>query len=99
MIQNSGSQVVASGTDVAVGVSGKATRVFSINFVSGATAGVVLLRNGTSASGTAYIREDGVISSGKTASYGQTGILFPGGCFCDVDANVTAAVISYAQEG
>lgn len=98
MIQNSGSQAIVSGTDAAIGVSGKPIRVFAINFVSDGTAGVVLLRNGTSTGGTAFIREDGVVSSGKTVSYGQTGILFPAGCFCDVDVHVTAGVVSYSQE-
>lgn len=98
MIQNSGSQAFTT-SDVVIGTSGKPTRVFAINFVSGGTAGVILLRNGTSASGTAFIREDGVISSGKTVQYGQTGIFFPAGCFLDVDTNVTVGVISYAQEG
>lgn len=98
MIQNSGSQAIASGTDAAVGTSGKPTRVFSVNFVSDGTAGVFILRNGTSSSGTAFVTENGVISSGKTVEYGQTGILFPAGCFCDVDSHVTAAVIAYSQE-
>lgn len=97
MIQNSGSQAFTT-SDVVIGTSGKPTRVFSINFVSGGTAGVILLRNGTSTAGTAYIREDGVISSGKTVSYGQTGVLFPAGCFLDVDTNVASGVVSYSQE-
>lgn len=98
MIQNSGSQAIASATDAIVGTSGKPIRVFAVNFVSGGTAGVLILRNGTTASGTAFVREDGVVSSGKTVAYGTTGILFPAGCFCDVDANVSAAVISFSQE-
>lgn len=97
MIQNSGSQSFTT-SDVVIGTSGKPTRVFSMNFVSGGTAGVILLRNGTSASATAFVREDGVISSGKTINYGQTGIFFPAGCFLDLDANVTAGVVSFAQE-
>lgn len=99
MIQNSGSQAIVSGTDAVVGVSGKATRVFAINFLSGGTAGVVILRNGTSASDTVFVTENGVISSGKTVTYGTTGILFPAGCFLDVDANVTGGVVSFAREG
>lgn len=98
MIQNSGSQALVSGTDAVVGTSGKPIRVFCINFLSGATAGVVILRNGTSASGTVFVTENGVISSGKTIQYGQTGILFPSGCFADVDTNVTGGVISFSQE-
>jgi hypothetical protein len=99
MIQNSGSQAIVSGTDAAIGTSGKPTRVFAVNFLSGGTAGVLILRNGTTASGTVFITENGVISSGKTATYGTSGVLFPAGCFMDVDANVTGGVVSYAQEG
>lgn len=98
MIQNSGSQAIVSGTDAAIGTSGKPTRVFCVNFLSGATAGIMILRNGTSTSGTAFAQENGVISSGKTVAYGQTGLFFPAGCFMDIDANCTAGVVSFSQE-
>lgn len=99
MIQNAGSQAIASGTDAVVGTSGKPTRVFAVNFLSDGTAGVLILRNGTSSSGTVFVTENGVISSGKTVAYGTAGILFPGGCFLDVDSHVTGGVVSFAQEG
>lgn len=99
MIQNSGSQAIVSGTDAAIGPSGKPIRVFAVNFVSDGTAGVLILRNGTSASDTVYVTENGVISSGKTVQYGQTGILFPAGCFMDVDSHCTGGVVSFAREG
>lgn len=99
MIQTSGSQAIVSGTDAAIGPSGKPVRVFCVNFSSDGTAGVFILRNGTSASDTAYITENGVISSGKTVAYGQTGFLFPAGCFMDVDTHVTGGVVSFAKEG
>lgn len=99
MIQNSGSQAMVSGTDAAIGPSGKPIRVFSLNFLSDGTAGVLILRNGTSASDTVFVTENGVVSSGKTVEYGQTGILFPAGCFLDIDVHVTGGVISFAREG
>lgn len=99
MIQNAGSQAIVSATDAAVGNSGKPVRVFCVNFLSGGTAGVLILRNGTSASATVFVTENGVVSSGKTIAYGQTGVFFPAGCFLDVDANVAGGVISFAQEG
>lgn len=98
MFQCSGSQAIVSGTDAVVGTSGKPTRVFAVNFLSGATAGVLILRNGTSTAGTVYVTENGVISSGKTVAYGAAGLYFPGGCFLDVDANVTGGVVSFSQE-
>lgn len=99
MIQNSGSQAIVSGTDAVIGVSGKPTRVFSVNFLSDGTAGVLVLRNGTTASDTVYVTETGVISTGKTVSYGQTGILFPAGCFLDIDVHVVSGVVSFEREG
>jgi len=99
MIQNSGSQAIASGTDAAIGPSGKPIRVFAVNFLSDGTAGVLILRNGTSSGDPVYVTENGVISSGKTVSYGPTGIFFPAGCFLDVDSHVTAGVVSFAREG
>lgn len=99
MIQNSGSQAIVSGTDAAIGTSGKPIRVFAINFLSDGTAGVFILRNGTSASDTIYVQENGVVSSGKTVQFGQTGILFPAGCFMDIDTHVTNGVVSFAREG
>lgn len=98
MIQNSGSQAIVSGTDAVVGTSGKSTRVFAINFLSDGTAGVLILRNGTSTGGTVFITENGVVSSGKTVPYGTTGVLFPAGCFLDVDSHVTGGVVSFSQE-
>lgn len=99
MIQNSGSQAIVSGTDAAIGASGKPIRVFCVNFLSDGTAGVLILRNGTSASDTVYVTENGVVSSGKTIQYGQAGMLFPAGCFLDIDSHVTAGVVTFAREG
>lgn len=98
MIQNAGSQVIVSGTDAVVGVSGKPTRVFAVNLLSDGTAGVLILKNGTTSSGTTFVTENGVISSGKTVTYGTQGIFFPAGCFLDVTANVVGGVISYTQD-
>ncbi len=98
MIQNAGSQAIVSGTDAVIGTSGKPTRIFAVNFTSDGTAGVLILRNGTSTGGTAYATENGTVSSGKTITYGTPGLLFPGGCFMDVDTHCTGGVVSYSQE-
>ena len=98
MIQSSGTQVIVSGTDAAIGTSGKPTRIFAINILSDGTAGVVQLRNGTSASATLVVTEHGVISQGKTIPYGTTGFFFPAGCFLDVSANVVGGAVSFSQE-
>lgn len=93
---DAGDQLVST-TDVALGVSGKPVRVYNISLLSGGTASVIALRDGTSASGTLRIQETGTISTGKTFDYGFHGHYFPNGCFVDVDANIVSAMISYSQ--
>lgn len=92
-----GSQNISNQTDVAVGVSGRGCRVYSLTVQSGGTAAVVILRNGTSASGTAYAQLDGTISKTIIMNWAG-GLWFPGGCFCDVDANTTYATVGYEHE-
>lgn len=94
--QGSGSQLVTA--DAVIGASGKATRVYSIHVIStGGGGAVVSLRNGTTASGTIYVTEEGTTSKGKTVAYGDTGLFFPGGCFADVDANTTSVLVEFSQ--
>lgn len=78
--------------DIAVGSSGMATRVYSVNLISGGTASTLTLRNGTSASGTTWEQIDGTASQSVTKNYAG-GLLFPAGCFADVDANISYATI------
>lgn len=83
--------------DIAVGTSGKPIRVFSVSLVSGVSASTLTLRNGTSASDTAFDQVDGTASQSVTKNYAG-GRLFPAGCFADVDANISYAVFSYVKE-
>lgn len=96
MIGASDTQVVTA--DIAVGESGKPTRVFQVTWLSGGTAGVLILRNGTSTSGDIYFNQTGTINKTVTVQFGEEGTLFPAGCFADVDANVTRALITYRKE-
>ncbi len=98
MIQNAGTQAITSGTDAVVGVSGVPTRVFTLHIVSDGTAGVAILRNGTTTGGTLYVSETGTISAGKTINFGTQGMMFPSGCFLDVDTHVISGVVTYAIE-
>jgi hypothetical protein len=98
MIQNAGTQAIASGTDAAIGTSGVATRVFTVHLISDGTATVTSLRNGTAASATAFATETGTASTGKTINYGLQGMMFPSGCFLDVDAHCIGGIVTYAQE-
>ena len=80
--------------DGAVGRSGKPVRVYNITVISGATAGVGVLRNGTAATDDIYWKETGAINTGVTFNF-QSGRYFPDGCFYDHDTNTTGFVISY----
>ena len=88
-------------TDSVVGVSGKPVRIYNLNVLSGATAGQVKLYNGIDATGTLYIHEVcAVVSTGNGFDYGDSGLLFPGGCFYEeVDTNnVVSTLISFEVE-
>jgi hypothetical protein len=85
-------------SDNAVGPSGQAVRVWAVNMLSGATAGQLVLRNGTTDSGTIWVREVGTANTGKTVTYGEYGILFPSGCFYDDDSNFTSVTFMISTE-
>lgn len=94
MIQNAGATLIGT-ADAAVSTAGQAVRVFTIHIISGGTAAVVSLRNGSTVAGTVWVTETGTISTGKTINYGTQGILFPSGCFVDVDTNTTSVLVTY----
>jgi hypothetical protein len=92
---------VLKAADGVVGISGKPVRVFGLHVLSGGTAGIVKLYNGTTASGTLYVQQTcGTVSTGNLFEYGNEGFLFPNGCFYEevVDANVTSTLISFRNE-
>lgn len=84
-------------TDLVLGKGGRPCRVYSASLLSGGTASVVALRNGTSASATVQVQLDGVISK-STFWSDANGLLFTNGCFVDVDANTAALAISFTEE-
>ena len=95
MIQNASTQAIASGTDAAIGASGVPIRVFCLHIISDGTAGVASLRNGTAATDTAYVTETGTINTGKTIVLGDQGMIFPSGCFLDVDSHVVGGLVTF----
>ncbi len=86
--------------DGVVGKSGAKIRVYTVVLSAGAGgAGELVLRNGTSDSGTIYVKEDGnAASHTKTYRFGAHGILFPDGCFYDKDTNNDAIIVTFDQE-
>jgi len=84
-----------------IGTLGRKIRVYSIHLISGGTAGIITLKNGTDTNGTVFIQETApVVSTGNTVTYGDYGVLFPNGCFYQetVDANVTSTLITFEEE-
>ncbi len=92
-----GTVSITNQTDAAILRSGQPVRVFDIQAISDGTATTVKLYNGTSASGTQYLQIDGVVSKAATFNSSQ-GVLFPGGCFADVDSHTVALTIVCALE-
>lgn len=92
-----GTQNITTTSDIAVGTSGKAIRVFCITLVSGGTASTLILRNGATASSTPYEQIDGSASLSVTKNYAG-GMRFPNGCFADTDTNISYATVVYAEE-
>lgn len=86
--------------DGAVGRSGVPCRVFLAVALSGAGgAGEIVLRNGTTAAGTVYVQQDGTAASKTTIlNFGAEGLVFPAGCFFDIDANIAAIVVECRSE-
>ena len=98
MIGASSTQVVTA--DIAVGTSGKPTRVFQITSLCDGTPRAVALRNGTSTSGDIFWTKTGTASVSITDQFGEEGLLFPSGCFADVvTATGVRSMITYRQEG
>lgn len=81
-----GYQVISQ--DGVLAASGSDVVVYGINIISDSTAGVVNLRSGTAVSGTIVLTVTGTASKGVYIDFGS-GIVFPGGCFVDIDSHVT----------
>lgn len=79
------------------GVAGKPVRIFSATWLSDGTARNLVLRNGSTASGTVYVQIAGAISLTVTQNF-EGGLLFPGGCFLDYTASTVGVVLEYRTE-
>ena len=96
-----GSQLCTTAAGQAVGILGKPVRVFIVHILSGGTAGIIKLYNGSTTSNTLVVQQTcTAVSTGNTFDYGEYGILFPLGCFYEEvsDANVVSTLITFEQE-
>lgn len=84
--------------DGVIGVSGKPVRVFEFIVRSGSGGGAAIaVYNGTSTGGTKYDDLNGTTSLTVRIPY-VGGLLFPAGCYVDVDSNTTYVTAIYTQE-
>lgn len=76
----------------AFGDSGKAQAVYYVQMLSGGTAAVPCLYDGTSSLGTGVMPLQGVISNWIQTNPG-VGNVFPSGCFVSFDTNTTKVIV------
>lgn len=80
-------------TDTVIG-SGYPTRIFSITVLSDSSAGVAILKNGS----TAWATPVNTASKSVTTDFGEEGVVYPSGCTVDVDANCLVTLVTYRIE-
>ena len=85
--------------DSVIGSSGAPTRIYSVTWTAGAGgAGEVVIRAGSTASGTIIYQKDGSLASHSDVQSWEGGLLFPTGAFWDKDANTDIAVFEFRTE-
>lgn len=80
--------------DGAVLSSGRAVAVYGLCII-GTGDTTVLLRNGTSASDAIAIAATGLAGVSRMVNFSDVGVVFPSGCYVDVDANIEAVTVLY----
>lgn len=83
--------------DSAIGPSGKPIRLFCVSLVSGGTASVLSLLDGTSTGGTQFVSITGTVSTGTVINFAG-GMRFPNGLYADVDTNISSATFVFDYE-
>lgn len=90
------SRLTAAGV---LGVSGKSLRIYGFTMRSNANGpGTVTLYNGTSTGGTEKYVMNGNSDASADKLFPTEGKHFPGGCYVDLDAQVSYVDFDYLQE-
>lgn len=85
--------------DGQAGTGTRPCRVYGVYGISGSGgAGIIVLRNGNSPASSAYIQMDASAASKGFSLSDSQGVLFPSGCYVDIDTNVDSVVVSFAEE-
>ena len=82
--------------DGAVSSSGAAVIVYSVVVRATGTATEVILNNGTSTAGDDLDTINAAANTTTVHNF-ERGLIFPSGCFVDVDANTSYAVVVYEK--
>lgn len=78
--------------------AGDRIRVYYAHVISGAGGGAIVdLING-GAAGDVWLRCVGTASLGTPHDFGHNGVVFPNGCYVDVDGNTVSIVLTYEKE-
>lgn len=86
-------------TSYVAGTSGTPKILYSINWVSDATGGVISIYDGTTTGGVLVYSEKGAASVGTYRQFGGCeGISLNGGIYVSADAHVTSYVIAYKEQ-
>jgi hypothetical protein len=72
------------------------TRIFNIELISGSTASVLTVSNGSG--GTVFIKVTGIANQGANFDFGIAGHTFPLGAYITLDGNQTSATLAGAAE-
>ena len=81
-----------------IGITGQPKYVYAVCVTAGSGgAATVVLRNGTTSSGTVYVTCPAVSASKGDIFILGEGIHFPDGCFVDFDANTSSVTVSYDE--
>ena len=84
-------------TTGAVLASGVPIRLFSAHWTSGASAGPLVLHNGTSTTATLVLTAAGVANASNSLNF-ENGLPFPSGCYFNKNVNVTSTTLCYVKE-
>lgn len=85
------------GPAIIAGASPRPIRLFSVVLMSGGTASVLSLLDGTTSGGTEYVNITGTASTGSVVNFAG-GLRFPDGLYATVDGNISYAVLSFTEE-
>lgn len=77
--------------------SGMPVVLYDVSINSNESAGLVILRNGTSADADVLLSFTGTASEGISIPLNEDGVMFPNGCYVDIDGNVESVTISFQR--